>query len=230
MARLRAVAELRTLIVNFKNYPEVIGEGAIRLALAVKRVADTVEVEAIVAPPTPMLGLVASKVKVQMYSQTVGSKAGDMTTGAIIPEGVKAAGASGTILNHSESRRTEAELRKLVPRLASMGLGVCLCSESSKEAAKLATLGPKYLAIEPPELIGSGVSVSRSKPELIERTVSAVRKAGYGGKVLCGAGIVTGEDVARAVELGVDGVLVASSVVKAGDWEAKVRELARSLS
>ena len=47
--------------------------------------------------------------------------------------------------------------------------------------------------------------------------------------VLCGAGIVSGEDVARAVELGADGVLVASSVVKAEDWEAKVRELANSL-
>jgi triosephosphate isomerase len=97
------------------------------------------------------------------------------------------------------------------------------------EAAKLSALNPKYLAVEPPELIGSGVAVSRAKPELIERTVAAVRKAGFTGKVLCGAGIVTGEDVAKAVELGADGVLVASSVVKAADWESKIEELARSL-
>jgi len=83
--------------------------------------------------------------------------------------------------------------------------------------------------VEPPELIGSGIAVSKAKPELIERTVSAARKAGYGGRILCGAGIVSGEDVAKAVELGADGVLVASSVVKAADWESKVRELANSL-
>jgi triosephosphate isomerase len=220
---------MKTLIVNFKNYPEVLGDGSVRLALAMKRVSDTVDVETIAAPPPPLLALVSSKTRVQVYSQSVSSKTGDKTTGAILPEAVRAAGATGTILNHSESKKPEGELQKLVPRLVSMGMGVCLCAETAQEAAKLAGLGPKYVAIEPPELIGSGIAVSKAKPELIERTVAAVRKTGYGGKVLCGAGIVSGEDVARAVELGADGVLVASSVVKAADWEAKVRELANSL-
>jgi len=177
-----------------------------------------------------MLSLVASSTTVKVYSQTVGSKSGDKTTGEILPEAVKGAGASGTILNHSESRRPPSELRKLVPRLASMGMSVCLCSQTAGEAARLAALKPKYLAIEPPELIGSGIAVSKARPELVQRTVTGVRGAGYEGEILCGAGIVSGEDVAKAVELGVDGVLVASSVVKAPDWESKVRELARSLS
>jgi triosephosphate isomerase (TIM) len=220
---------LRTIIVNFKNYPEVLGDGSVRLALAVERAADAADIEAIVSPPTPMLALVASKTKAIVYSQTVGSKTGDMTTGAVLPEAVRAAGASGTILNHSESKRTPAELRELVPRLVGMGMGVCLCAETTEEAVELSALGPKYLAVEPPELIGTGVAVSTAKPELIQKTVSAVRKAGFGGKVLCGAGIVSGEDVSKAVELGAEGVLVASSVVKARDWEAKVKELARSL-
>jgi triosephosphate isomerase (TIM) len=221
---------LRTLIVNFKNYPEILGEGSIRLAHAVQRVSDTVGIEAIVAPPTPMLGLIASKTRVHVYSQTVGSKSGDKTTGEILPEAVRAAGASGTILNHSESRRSPSELRELVPRLTSMGMGVCLCSQTAAEAARLAALKPKYLAIEPPELIGSGIAVSRARPELVQRTVTGVRRVGYEGEILCGAGIVGGEDVTKAVELGVDGVLVASSVVKAPNWESKVKELARSLS
>ena len=220
---------MKTLIVNFKNYPEVLGDGAVRLALAIKKVAETVDVEAIAAPPIPMISLVASKTGVQVYSQAVGTAAGDKTTGAVLPEAVRAAGASGTILNHSDLRLAPTELRKLVPRLTGMGMGVCLCAQTSEEAAELSPLGPKYLAIEPPELIGSGVAVSRAKPELIEMTVSAARKAGFRGKILCGAGIVSGEDVSRAVQLGADGVLVASSVVKAGDWESKVRELANSL-
>src|SRR5437773_3104707 len=33
-------------------------------------------------------------------------------------------------------------------------------------------------------------------------------------KVLCGAGITTSEDVSKAIQLGTEGVLVASSVVK----------------
>ena len=220
---------MRTLIVNFKNYPEIMGEGSVKLAQAVQRVSESVGIEAIVAPPVPMLALVASRTNVQVYSQSVGSRSGDKTTGEILPEAVKAAGATGTILNHSESRRPPTELRRLFPRLASLGIGVCLCSQTAGEAARLAALAPKYLAIEPPELIGSGIAVSKARPELVQRTVLGVRRAGYKGEILCGAGIVSGEDVAKAVELGVDGVLVASSVVKAPDWESKVGELARSL-
>jgi triosephosphate isomerase len=221
---------LRTLLVNFKNYPEVMGERSVKLALAVQRNTESTRIEAIVAPPTPMLALVSSKVKIQVYSQSVGSRSGDKTTGEVLPEAVKAAGAAGTILNHSESRRPPSELRRLVPSLIRMGMGVCLCCQTAAEAARLAPFGPKYLAIEPPELIGSGVAVSKARPELIRETVSAARKAGFAGKILCGAGIVSGEDVARAVELGAEGVLVASSVVKARDWGLQVRELAGSLS
>ena len=218
---------MRTLLVNFKNYPEVMGQGSVRLAQAAEKVSADAEI--IVAPPTPMLALVASTTRVQVYSQTAGSEIGEKTTGALLPEAVKAAGASGSILNHSESKRSAAELSKLVPRLASLGLGVCLCAQTSREAARLALLQPKYVAIEPPELIGTGVAVSRARPALIEMTVAAVRKTGYGGKILCGAGIVSGDDAKKAVELGTDGVLVASSVVKAQGWESKLKELARSL-
>lgn len=220
---------MKTLIVNFKNYPEVLGEGAISLALAVKKVAEEAGIEGIVAPPVSLVSLVASRTGARVYSQSVGSESGDRTTGRVLPEAVRASGASGTILNHSESRRRRSELEVLVPRLLGMKMGVCLCAQTSGEAASLARLAPTYLAIEPPELIGSGVAVSKARPELVQRTVSAVRKTGFRGKLLCGAGIVTGDDVAKAVELGADGVLVASSVVKAKDWEAKVQELANSL-
>ena len=164
---------MRTLIVNFKNYPEVLGEGSVSLALAIKKVADSTGVDAIAAPPTPMISLVASRTKVRVYSQSVGAAAGDRTTGEVLPEAVRGAGAAGTILNHSESRRSPAELEKLLPRLANLGMGVCLCAQTAEEAAELSVFGTKYLAIEPPELIGSGVAVSRAKPDLIEKTVSA---------------------------------------------------------
>ncbi|MDG6963750.1 MAG: triosephosphate isomerase [Nitrososphaerota archaeon] len=219
---------MRTIIVNCKNYPETMGDGSLRLAEAVKAAGEELRVEAVIAPPLPMLALVA-KTGAKVYSQAVGSGAGDKTTGAVLPEAVRAAGAAGTILNHSECRLPFSQLSKLVPRVQGMGMGVCLCAGTSREASKLASLSPRYVAVEPPGLIGSGVAVSRAKPALVRKTVSAVRESGFKGGVLCGAGIVSGEDVRRAVELGADGVLVASSVVKARDWKSKVTELARSL-
>jgi triosephosphate isomerase (TIM) len=220
---------MKTLIVNFKNYPQVLGEGSLKLAMAAEQVARAGGVEVIVSPPMPLLGLVAMEVKIPVFSQTVGSQEGDKTTGAVLPEAVKASGARGVILNHSESRRPLPELRRLVPRLTTLSLDVCLCSRTASESARLAGLGTRYLAVEPPELIGSGTAVSKARPGLIRETVSAVTKSGYAGKILCGAGIVSGEDVRKAVELGAEGVLVSSSVVKASDWNGKLRELAEPL-
>ncbi|MGD1055690.1 MAG: triose-phosphate isomerase [Nitrososphaerales archaeon] len=218
-----------TIILNLKNYPEVLGEGSLRIAEAAQGVSSKTGARIIVAPPGPMVALVASRVRIPVFSQTVGSETGDKTTGAFLPEAVKAAGAKGTLLNHSESSRPLSELKRLVPRLRRLSLAVCLCADTTSQAVTLARLDPDYVAVEPPGLIGSGVAVSKAKPELVSRTVSKVKETGYRGKILCGAGIVSGEDVKRAVELGADGVLVSSSVVKARDWPSKIEELAHSL-
>jgi len=219
----------RIFIVNFKNYKRILGDNSVVLAKVVERVASKYTVEAIVAPPTVMLGRVASEVRIPTFSQSVGKEEGEKTTGADIPEAIKAAGASGTLLNHSESRKPAPELISLVPRARSLGLKVCLCANSASEAASLTRLNSDYLAVEPPELIGTGIAVSKARPEAVSMTVRAAREAGYAGKVLCGAGIVSGGDAKAAVELGADGILVSSSVVEASDWSSKVDELARSL-
>lgn len=220
---------MKTLIINFKNYSEVQGEGSIALARAAERVSGEVRARIIVAPPLPMLALTASKIGIQVFSQSVGSVRGEKTTGEVLPEAVRGAGAAGTILNHSEARLERRVLPDLVSRLRRLGLKTCLCARDTREAAALSRLGPTYLAVEPPELIGSGTAVSKARPQVVANTVAAARRAGYKGRVLCGAGIVSGEDVRRAIELGAEGVLVSSSVVKATDWVVKLRELALSL-
>lgn len=227
---LQSGAEMGVLIINLKNYPQVLGPGSLALASAAERVSNETGARIIVAPPGPMLALVASSVSIPVFSQSVGTETSERSTGAILPEAVKGAGAGGTILNHSESRIPAKALSKLVPRLHSLSLEVCLCTKTSEELAKFGRLKTSYLAVEPPELIGSGIAVSKAKPGLITKSVAAARKSGYEGKLLCGAGIVTRADVRRAVELGADGVLVSSSVVKAHDWRAKIEELAGSLA
>jgi triosephosphate isomerase len=222
-------ADMRTLLLNFKNYPEALGEGAVKLALVAEKVAAKTEVEMIVSPQNSTLALVASKVSIPVFSQSVGSESGEKTTGADIPEAALAAKAAGTLLNHSEARKPQAELQLLVPRVRGLGLRVCLCVRSVRESVALSVLGPEYMAVEPPELIGSGIAVSKARPEIVRGTVEGLRRAGYRGRILCGAGIVKGEDVSKAVALGADGVLVSSSVVKARDWEGKIAELALSL-
>jgi triosephosphate isomerase len=92
-------------------------------------------------------------------------------------------------------------------------------------SAAAAALSPDYVAIEPPELIGSGVSVSKANPDIIKNSVAAVHAVNPKVKILTGAGIQTGECVKIATDLGTDGVLLASGVVKAKVPIAVLRDL-----
>ena len=82
------------------------------------------------------------------------------------------------------------------------------------------------MAIEPPELIGSGKAVSKENPAIITKSIEA---AGGRTKVICGAGITDKSDIKAAIKLGSRGILVASSVVKAESWTDKIAELASGM-
>ncbi|HKJ60175.1 MAG TPA: triose-phosphate isomerase, partial [Halobacteriales archaeon] len=92
-----------------------------------------------------------------------------------------------------------------------------------------ATLGPDAVAVEPPELIGTGTPVSRADPDVVRDAVDAVAAVAPDVDVLCGAGISTGDDVVAARELGADGVLLASGVAKADDPAAALSDLVEPL-
>ncbi|MBI4451681.1 triose-phosphate isomerase, partial [Candidatus Woesearchaeota archaeon] len=98
------------------------------------------------------------------------------------------------------------------------------CAATPAEAARIAKLKPDMIAIEPPDLIGTGISVSKARPSVITATTHRIRKI----PVLCGAGITTGDDVAKAVELGVAGILVASAVTNAKDPKKVLMEFVKA--
>jgi triosephosphate isomerase len=93
----------------------------------------------------------------------------------------------------------------------------------------VAELKPYALAVEPPELIGTGRAVSKVDPSIVEDTVKEVKRVDKECVVLCGAGVTNGEDVRAAIDLGADGVLLASGVVKAKDPRAALLDLVSGL-
>jgi len=157
-------------------------------------------------------------------TRNVDNKVIGSTTGYIIPELVKKSGVSGSLVNHSEHRLASKDIKELVSRLKALKMRSVVCVKNVSEARKYAKLNPDYIAIEPPELIGTGKAVSKEKPEVIIKSVRAVKDAKNSTRLLCGAGIISGNDVARALELGATGVLVASGIVKAKNWERVIEE------
>ena len=212
-----------------KAYREVLGGKAIELARAAELVSRELGISIAVAPPHTLLSDVARSVDIPVIAQGLDAEREGAFTGHLTPIMVREAGAVGVMLNHSENQLTLNKLADLVEAAKSENLFTLVCAATPKAAAAAAALGPDSVAIEPPELIGTGRAVSRERPEIVTSGLVAVRRVSRDVIYLVGAGIESGDDVKRAVELGAQGVLVASAVVKAGDWVGKIRELASGL-
>jgi len=213
------------IAVNFKTYAQATGEGALRIAKAAEKVWKETGITIVVAPQLADLYRITQEVEIPVFAQHIDPITPGSHTGHVLPEAVKEAGAVGTLLNHSENRMILADLEASIRRAEEVGLMTMVCSNNPAVSAAVAALGPDYVAVEPPELIGTGIPVSKAKPEVITDTVELVRRVNPDVKVLTGAGISTGEDVKKALELGTVGVLLASGVTKAKNPEKAIRNL-----
>jgi triosephosphate isomerase len=211
------------LIINFKNYEEISADKAVKLAQSALQVSEKLKVEIIVAPPQPVLALIAKNIPIPVICQHVDNEKMGASTGFIVPEIAKSYGAVGSLINHSEHRIEMSSIASLVERIRRLGMTSIVCAQEPHEVAKISTFEPDFIAIEPPELIGSGRAVSKENPAIITKSIQV---AGSRSSVICGAGITDKADVVKAMDLGSQGILVASGVVKATSWEEKITELA----
>lgn len=215
-------------VINCKNYEEIAGDKIIKFVKIAEKISKKYKVKIAISPPQHLVGLVANS-SIPILAQHIDVSKVGSTTGFIIPELLKKSKVKGSLINHSEHRITSNEIEKLVLKLKELKMISILCVKDIAEVKKYVKLNPDYIAIEPPELIGSGKAVSKEKPELIAKAASIVNNSKNKTKLLCGAGIVSGEDVAKAIELGSKGILVASGIIKAKDWNKVISEFAKAL-
>ncbi len=217
------------VIVNFKTYPESTGEEAVKLAELISEESESRGVSIAVAPQVADISKITERVRIPVLAQHIDLIKPGRNTGWITPESVKAAGAVGTLVNHSEHKLPHDQVGEIIARANEVGLSTVVCTEDIDESRKIAVIGPEVIAVEPPELIGTGVSVSKSKPEVVVNSVKIVKDVNLKIKVLCGAGITLGEDVAKVLELGAEGVLIASGVVRAKDKRAAIKDIIQGM-
>ena len=215
------------LIINFKNYLEIAGAKSIELSKVSEQVSNDTGVDIIIAPPQPSLSQVCATVKTPVISQHLDFSKPGSTTGFVIPEIVKSYGAVGSLINHSEHRIDNLDsIRELVSILKKLQMVSIVCVRTPEEGRIIAPFNPDFIAIEPPELIGSGKAVSKENPSIITDSISAVAEKSDYSKVICGAGIVDKADVESALRLGAKGILVASGIIKSESWYDKIHDLA----
>jgi triosephosphate isomerase len=213
------------IVLNFKTYRESTGLQALRLAEICEDISGDYSVQMVVVPQVADIQAISNAVKIPVYAQHVDGVGYGGFTGHVTAESLKAAGATGSLINHSERRLRLAEIEASISACRQAGLKTIVCTNNVATTRAAAALQPDYVAVEPPELIGSGIPVSKANPEVIVSSVEAVKGIAPQVSVLCGAGITHGEDLRSALELGSVGVLLASGIIKAKDQRKALEDL-----
>jgi len=217
------------IVLNVKTYAEATGNNALEIATIMDRISKETGASMAISVQATDITKCAEKVSIPVWAEHIDPIKPGSHTGWTLPEAVKTAGAVGTLINHSEHRLILADIDVCITRAKELGLDHIICSNNVATSKAIAAFSPDFVAVEPPELIGGDISVTTSDPGIVSSSVDVVRKVDKNVKVLCGAGVKNGKDVAKSIELGADGVLLASGVVKAKDKEAVIRDLATGL-
>jgi triosephosphate isomerase len=221
--------ETPVIVLNEKAYVESTGKKGFELAKICEGVASKQGVSIAICPQQVELAKIVSTVNIPCFAQHVDAVEPGSHTGFVTLESIKETGATGSLVNHSEHRLKIADIDFIVGKAASLNLLTIVCTNDLAVSKAVAELKPYAIAIEPPELIGSGRAVSKEDPGIVENTVKEVKRVNASCVVLCGAGITNGTDVRAAIELGADGVLLASGVVKAKDQKGALLDLVTGL-
>lgn len=217
--------KLPLILVNFKLYEQATGENALELAKIHEQVAKETGASIAIAVNSIDLAMVAGSVKIPVFAQHIDPVKYGGHTGHISPDLAKEVGAYGTLLNHAEYPIGNETLMKSIERAKDVGLFTVVCADTPEKGKEITRYSPDLIAVEPPELIGGDISVSKAGPHIIENAVKLIGE----NRVLVGAGIRDPEDVSIALSLGAVGVLLASGVTKAEDPYSVLMGLVRGL-
>jgi len=131
--------------------------------------------------------------------------------GYVLPEGLKAAGAAGAVINHCEKPVGLGDIKGSIDRCREVGLLSFVCANTTDEAMAVAQLHPDIMNPEPSELIGTGVSPDM---DYVTRTVAAVKKIDSNIITEIAAGINEPKDVYEYIMAGSDAAGAASGILK----------------
>ena len=216
-------------ILNYKTYLESSGLNALKLAHDLESASSESGITMVASPQAADIYRINDEASLPIFAQHIDPVSPGGHTGSNLIDALIEAGISGSLINHSEKRMKLADIDQVVKMCREYEIESCVCTNNIETSKAVATLNPVAIAVEPPELIGTGIPVSQAQPEIVENTVKEVKNINKDIKVLCGAGITTGDDMKAAMDLGADGVLLASGIIKAESPKEALLDLVSKL-
>jgi triosephosphate isomerase len=203
------------IFLNFKIYEETSGQNTVKLCRLIK--------DERVIPCLQAVDIYRVKQLVpdlEIWAQHADPVTFGKNTGFIAPVSLKAAGASGVLLNHSEHTLPWGILEATVAEVKKAGLRVMVITDTVELIKKVNALEPDFIGFEDPKLIGGPVAMIDKHYALVERAASAALVP-----LIVGGGIRMKDHVVKSLEAGGKGVLVASEFAKSENPQEALKDL-----
>ncbi|GAB4218716.1 MAG: triose-phosphate isomerase [Candidatus Microgenomates bacterium] len=209
------------IILSFKTYKQSTGDEAVKLCWIVKKVKEKTGVRIIPVVQATDIYRVKKEVGIEVWAQHIDPIDPDRHMGYISPFAVKQAGATGVVINHSEHKLTNEEVKKTLEKAKEYGLENIVIGHTQELVLKYDLLNPNFIAYEKEDLIASGVSMLTKEQDNVKKLISLVKHP-----LIIGAGISNPNDIKQALSLGAKGVILSSAFVLSKDPEKTLIELA----
>lgn len=208
--------------IGTKNY--IYGDTVLEYARAADAAAEKYDIDVLFITPCTEIRRVVENTKhlivLAPYMDTLRPGRG---MADILPEGLKAAGARGVVINHCEKPMSLPAMKATIDRARELDFLVFACADTVDEAKAIAQLHPDILNPEPSELIGGtgGVSDMGYVKEML-REIKAIDPSIM---VEQAAGITNGQQVYDFIMAGSEAAGAASGIMNAKDPIAMIDEM-----
>ena len=208
--------------IGTKNY--IYGDTVLEYAKAADAAAEKYDIDVLFITPCTEIRRVVENTKhlivLAPYMDTLRPGRG---MADILPEGLKAAGAKGVVINHCEKPMSLPAMKATIDRARELDFLVFACADTVDEAKAIAQLHPDILNPEPRELIGGTGGVSDMG--YVKEMLREIKAIDPNIMVEQAAGITNGQQVYDFIMAGSEAAGAASGIMNAKDPIAMIDEM-----
>ena len=208
--------------VGTKNY--VYGDKLLEYAIAADKAAEKYDIDVLFICSPIEIRRVRENTKhlivLAPYMDTIRPGRG---MADILPEGLKAAGAVGVVINHCEKPMSLPQMKATIDRAKELDMLVFACADTLAEAKAIAQLHPDIINPEPSEIIGGGNGVSPMA--YVKDSIKVIKDIYPDIMVEQAAGITNGQQVYDFIMAGSEAAGAASGIMNAADPIAMIDEM-----
>ena len=208
--------------VGTKNY--VYGDTLLEYAIAADKAAEKYDIDVLfICSPVEIRRVCENTKNLIVLAPYMDTLRPGRGMADILPEGLKAAGAQGVVINHCEKPMSLPQMKATIERARELDMLVFACADTLAEAKAIAQLHPDIINPEPSEIIGGGNGVSPMA--YVKDSIRVIKEIYPDIMVEQAAGITNGQQVYDFIMAGSEAAGAASGIMNAADPLAMIDEM-----